>query len=749
MSTRLRASAGFLIACFLALFAAAPSFAQFTLVSGTVTDSNNLAYACATISAQIVNTNGQTLYLNGQIFSSQPSATKLGCPTDPSTSRTPGAYTVSLADNTQIKCGNAAGQIVACGTQTTWNFTVNSTGTPPPLGTGPQTCQLIGQTISGSSQTLNLTGCPALSNSSAGGITQGRVPQGVVDPTVSPYNALFDVHRVKDASTTLSSGTVTCPNSDCNFTGTDLLGRPIAKVNQYCFGTTGGVIAGSLDIAGKISAINGANSITCTGLALSNTSGAVIFAWGDDDSTAINNAWNAAANVAAANGSDVAFQIPAGMAFTNACLWNTVSYPNNGSYDAYQTPVIQGVGRGASIIIPLPLTTQTISNVNGTFNLSTCPTGDANYPPMFGPAGTNASTSVIMRDFTIDGLGNGLNGINMGNLSILGSGDVAAPIGLNRLDDVTVVGFGSKATNLYGLRTGGTQSYYRLTFVDGGGTGVLIPQPGNASGAGPFIDFENVFFGDCGSVCVNTPGGGNLMIINSFGSMYGPNGAGGANATISMGAGTIFNSYGDSLIDQGATVGVQLNGGVGNFNGDYWSRAGTASGVAVQTVNGGKAFAQNTVFKGGSGGDSYLGSSASDLFFDLGGNTFTGTFSTSGQVRGAVSTNSVTVTAAKLVLSANWGTGAAVSALSGGDAPIQFTITNGSASTGASPTITYTFPTPYYASPFSCNATQTGGTNATGTFTSSALSATGVTFTFSLTPTASDTEIVYVTCVTP
>ena len=50
---------------------------------------------------------------------------------------------------------------------------------------------------------------------------------------------------------------------------------------------------------------------------------------------------------------------------------------------------------------------------------------------------------------------------------------------------------------------------------------------------------------------------------------------------------------------------------------------------------------------------------------------------------------------------------------------------------------------------FDGSAIQVGGTNAVGTFTASALSATGVTFTFSLTPTAASTEIVSITCVVP
>ena len=144
---------------------------------------------------------------------------------------------------------------------------------------------------------------------------------------------------------------------------------------------------------------------------------------------------------------------------------------------------------------------------------------------------------------------------------------------------------------------------------------------------------------------------------------------------------------------------------------------------------------------------------AAGVLIDEGGNS--GFNSSSGTallgqvVNESLSANVVPVTAAKLVLSAGWGSTAAWTALSGGDAPIQGTITNSGTGQAASPTITYTFPTPYLVAPFSCTATQVGGTNTTLPFTSSALTKTGVTFTATGTPTAAATEIVQIACVTP
>jgi len=202
-------------------------------------------------------------------------------------------------------------------------------------------------------------------------------------------------------------------------------------------------------------------------------------------------------------------------------------------------------------------------------------------------------------------------------------------------------------------------------------------------------------------------------------------------------------------------VGIQMFAGKLDLDDSFvdMSAGGTATAtgnIGIQCTGGSGCTikARNSIIKGTTGGNGYA-DVAGSVFNDEGGNTL-GTTNIVGQFIGeANSANQIPVTAAKTVLSAGWGTTAAVTALSGGNAPIQFTITNSGTGQGASPTITYTFPTPYPVAPYSCTATQVGGTNATGTFTSSALSVTGVTFTFSLTPTAASTEIVQVTCVTP
>lgn len=127
--------------------------AQFTIVTGTVSDTNSLPYACGTISAQLIVPGGTAPTLNGGGFTTQTSPVQLGCPTIGGSGPI-GNFTMRLADNNVIS---------PAGTQ--WRFTVNASGVLPPLGTGPQACTAT-VTITGGSQSLttNFSACPALTN---------------------------------------------------------------------------------------------------------------------------------------------------------------------------------------------------------------------------------------------------------------------------------------------------------------------------------------------------------------------------------------------------------------------------------------------------------------------------------------------------------------------------------------------------------------------------------------------------------
>jgi hypothetical protein len=132
--------------------AGSAALAQFTTVSGTVTDPNGLPYANGTISPALVISGSPTL--GG--FAYTP-------PTQPTGLSTAGSFTMRLADNTQLSPGGS-----------TWSFTVSCAAgcIPASGGKGPVTFTVTGITISGASQSITATltaAAPALSNISGGG----------------------------------------------------------------------------------------------------------------------------------------------------------------------------------------------------------------------------------------------------------------------------------------------------------------------------------------------------------------------------------------------------------------------------------------------------------------------------------------------------------------------------------------------------------------------------------------------------
>jgi hypothetical protein len=218
-------------------------------------------------------------------------------------------------------------------------------------------------------------------------------------------------------------------------------------------------------------------------------------------------------------------------------------------------------------------------------------------------------------------------------------------------------------------------------------------------------------------------------------------------------SGTIYdrgmNSYGGPVTNTGSYL--STGGGTGNAFPLHVNNAitgftyTTATGVFVGTVAANTAIVGQTLeLTAFTGGNTAL-NGLTGMVTAISPTTFTMTISTG---LGALTTAAGVAT--NMILSSGWGSTAAMSSPSGADFPIQFTITNSGTGQGASPTIALVFPIPVPSgAPYSCTATQTGGNNAIGTFTTSALTAAGATFTYSLTPTASDTEIINVNCLVP
>jgi hypothetical protein len=285
MKKRLRAAmvrrfvgAGLVLA--VVLFLAPLASAQFTTVTGTVTDTNGLAYDCGTISAVLVTPGGASPTLNGVSFTGSMSPIALGCSQQAGTGVS-GSFIARLADNNVI---------VPSGTQ--WRFTVNiSPGILPPAGTGPQTCTAV-VTITGGSQSItsSFNACPALSKvssfpvttpvtvGSGGSITTTGTGFIVAGSNVNNFFTKFfglapqdfgakgDVHVYNDCGMTANIATLNCTaghfsSTDCQ-TGTGCTG-PVNKVfEMVCSGGAANPVNGT--ITSFTSATSVGTSVACT-----------------------------------------------------------------------------------------------------------------------------------------------------------------------------------------------------------------------------------------------------------------------------------------------------------------------------------------------------------------------------------------------------------------------------------------------------------------------------------------------------
>lgn len=498
--------------------------------------------------------------------------------------------------------------------------------------------------------------------------------------------------------------------TDAGFASTDppftnLLNGQSTAVGLLIAGTDVAGHAANCPPQGTITSLNSPVSVQVSVASTASTTTGSL-AWGHNDGTAINAAFLASLGRGC-------LYLPQGNAFFDVPPFLDTRNQPKGAPTCI-------IGTGQTMLTPLP-----------SFNYSNCITNDACVFKW--PNGANQNPNyALLKDFEIFGLAYNLTGTGTNN-NIMN---------LQRVTEENVwIWHWGPSIGTGRLYTGPVSAFSPITDMSGTTNCAVSGSGGNAT-----VQWTAAFCGE-GGASVNVAAG---AFLESFGGQYGPGPAAGQAESVgghwlSTGevhfqpnstADTIRVSAGASLVLDDAQVFGQANNifGAIDCNGAGGSVelrgtmnvAGGASGIPIRSVAGCSIIDH-----------------ANKIIITGGANSLAGSWV------GNDSTNSVPVTAAKTVLSAGWGTTAAVTALSGGDAPIQFTITNSGTGQGASPTITYTFPSPYLVSPFSCSATQTGGTNATGTFTSSALSATGVTFTFSLTPTASSTEIVQVLCVTP
>lgn len=601
------------------LLAAVPALAQRTVVTGTVTDGNGVPYSQASLTVTLsLPTGAIGAYLNGA---------QIAGTVGPLNLDNTGSFLVSLADNTQIKCANAQGQIVSCAPQTQWNFAVTlSPGVTPPLGTGPQTCGAT-LTISGSSQSVssNFSTCPKLSTGS------GVSSDNSITPTQAPFNAKWDVQVVYDANWLNASSVVNAPN-ETPFKTSDVgkiqFGTTYTQsASTNCTGAACGQVLipqGTITVftsAGQIS-VSTTSTGACTPGAFP---GAICaFAYGtQDDTAAINAAAQAAWNTP---GVCKALKFPSGYSFFSATILS-VGVPNNpfaaacgfqtagnvsNSDPAPQGAVAYGTGPGTSVFIPLP---------NFTFP---CTGG------VSGIACVGGTPVAQWHDFGVNGLGQAMAGLTRN-------------VNLFEVDTISPACTGGTAWNL-GLSQWGGTAVGDAGFVTN--PGCSDPTFWNINvlgfGAQTCILGGTIVTTYTGILCIQSGPANNTAvqfnaqgIVNTFSSAFGGSFSNGF--SVNFGASNMtWNSFGDEIAaaDCGTAGGLNdiLNQSTGNIvvnlDGDTIQSCPSSTGSTsflfnLQGSGTMKLHVKNSTINGTGANYALIFTSANQNFYDDGGNIFT------------------------------------------------------------------------------------------------------------------------------
>jgi hypothetical protein len=184
------------------------TFAQTpTLVTGTITDTNNIPYAFAKISAQLIPTTASpTIIVNGiptQIGGQQNASADVN-----------GNFSMNLFCNS---AGGGCSVVSPSGTQ--WQFTATTNGELPPFGTGPQACTAT-LTITGASQAIaaSFSACPAQTRTSSltGVGASGGTVTSVSDGGFAP---LFTTNVATPTTTPAITNTAISQNANNFYAG--------------------------------------------------------------------------------------------------------------------------------------------------------------------------------------------------------------------------------------------------------------------------------------------------------------------------------------------------------------------------------------------------------------------------------------------------------------------------------------------------------------------------------------------------
>lgn len=199
----------------LVLAAAAPAWAQFTVVTGTIVDPNGTPYANGTITAALTTAGTPVFTATGQPYIA---------PTTPTGLSLTGQFTMRLGDVTQITPGGG-----------TYKFTVScGTGCVLPAGgKGPISFSISGITISGAAQDISAqlqAAAPVLSSGggSGGGTfpTAGNATFSTPNVTITALTGFFNPAFVVGQTISVAGCTAGGDNSPPSFTIGGVAGSP-------------------------------------------------------------------------------------------------------------------------------------------------------------------------------------------------------------------------------------------------------------------------------------------------------------------------------------------------------------------------------------------------------------------------------------------------------------------------------------------------------------------------------------------
>lgn len=450
----------------------------------------------------------------------------------------------------------------------------NQTISGLPSGGSPQSGDLLPIARGGANYSLTVAAIQALASA---------------EILATNYGAVADVQVSYAAACSNGANTVTV--TDANFTSAD--------VGKICFATnaspSGAVSFASSVVVipqGTITAVLSSTQVTVSQNATQALiSGSGIFLWGTDDSTALQNAWNATTAICGT------LVLPVGKMFIQKAIFINVPANCTVGSGSGKSITIRGAGQVATLLVPTP---------NFDFTTATGPDGSGTAAFGWGSSSNKAAGGMRLHDLGICGFGQSAAGAGKTLVYLPSDGF---------LINCMLRGWGTAASGCIGVAaTFSFNCNIFFTELDHFGSTNL------SSSAGALV-IVACFIGG-GTTTSMSVTGGNVQSVNCF---FGSNSN--ESSYVVKVSGGLWVSTNDK-IGASTTGGIQVTGGTAKLQNCFFYE-GNAVGTAALAVAGGTVTVLNSsISNNGGAGKSVLISSGT--FVNLGGNTFTGAFSSSG-----------------------------------------------------------------------------------------------------------------------